>query len=154
MKGAFGERWKIDGVTAGPITRGGVNGQYTIIFERCYTSLEEIETINWSKPTLEYIWPYGSEAGLPEGYGFSVEGIDYNSGGKYYRVTVKTEFQYLGDVTGYQEQIAALEATVSDQKTQLSEKDATIQTMKEAGTAADLEAELDAAYEEGVNSVE
>ena len=89
---AFGKRWMIDGVPAGPINRHyPSNGQYTVIFEREYASLE---------------------------------------------------------------QIAALEATVSDQKTQLSEKDATIQTMKEAGTAADLGAELDAAYKEGVNSVE
>lgn len=172
MNSAFGIRWKIDGINAGPIRRSfafGQNGQYDITFERCYTSLEEIETINWSKPTIEYVWPHSKkESGLPEGYGFSVVKIDYDSGGKFYRVTVKTESQYLGDVTGYQAQIddlknAAVEkdSTISTQASQIQEQAATIeeqaatiQTLQESGSAAELEAELDAAYEEGVNSVE
>ena len=173
---AFGKRWMIDGVPAGPINRHyPSNGQYTVIFEREYASLEQIEGINWAQPTVEYIWPHGKEAGLPEGYGFEVVNIDYDSGGKYYRVTLKTASQYLGDVTGYQDQIAELQTTVteqastiqtqettiqaqtstiSEQECTIQEQAATIQTLQESGSAAALEAELDAAYEEGVNSVE
>lgn len=180
---AFGKRWMIDGVPAGPINRHyPSNGQYTVIFEREYASLEQIEGINWAQPTVEYIWPHGKEAGLPEGYGFEVVNIDYDSGCKYYRVTLKTASQYLGDVTGYQDQIAELQttvteqastiqtqettienqestiqvqtATISEQECTIQEQAATIQELQEGGTAAALEAELDAAYEEGVNSVD
>ena len=179
----FGKRWLIDGVGAGPISRSfAVNGQYTVIFEREYASLEQIEGINWAKPTLQYVGPHKAEDGLPEGYGFEVVKIDYTSGTKHYTVTLKTASQYLGDVTGYQEQIAELQSTVTEQAstiqsqestiqaqtTTISEQEgtiqeqastiegqaATIQELQEAGTAADLEAGLDAAYEEGVNSVE
>ena len=175
MNTAFGMRWRIDGIPAGPIDRSyGNNGEYRIIFERVYASLEDIETINWSKPTIEYIGKHGSEPGLPEGYGFDVKKIDYVSGGKYYQVYLKTASQYLGDVTGYQAQIANLESaaaekdsTISTQATQIQEQTATIegqaatieeqaatiQTLQEAGTAAELEAGLDASYEEGVESV-
>ena len=180
---AFGKRWLIDGVGAGPISRHpGVNGQYTVIFEREYASLEQIEGINWAQPTVQYIWPHGSDAGLPEGYGFEVLKIEYDSNGKFYRATLKTSSQYLGDVTGYQVQIDELQATVteqastiqtqettienqestiqvqtatiSEQECTIQEQAATIQELQEGGTAAALEAELDAAYEEGVNSVE
>ena len=187
---AFGKRWMIDGVPAGPINRHyPSNGQYTVIFEREYASLEQIESINWAKPTIQYIGAHGSESGLPEGYGFEVQKIDYTSGTKHYTVTLKTASQYLGDVTGYQDQIAELQTTVTDQASTIQTQEATIenqestiqtqtatiseqectiqeqastiegqaatiQELQEAGTAADLEAGLDAAYEEGVNSVE
>lgn len=145
---AFGKRWLIDGVGAGPISRSyAANGEYTVIFEREYASLEQIEGINWAQPTIEHVWPHGNETGLPEGYGFDVKKIDYDSGGKFYRVTLQTGKQYLGDVTGYQEQIEEQAATIEEQA-------ATIQELQEAGTAAELEAGLDAAYEEGVNSIE
>lgn len=151
----FGKRWMIDGVPAGPISRHyPSNGQYTVIFEREYASLEQIESINWAQPTIQYIGAHKSEPGLPEGYGFEVQKIDYTSGTKHYTVTLKTASQYLGDVTGYQDQISALEAETAEKDATIQEQAATIQTLQEAGTAADLEADLDAAYEEGVNSVE
>lgn len=144
----YGKHWKIDGVTAGPIDRYPFeNGRYTVIFEREFASLEQIEGINWAHPVIEHIYPHGKETGLPEGYGFDLQKIEYDSGGKSYRVILTTGKQYLGDVTGYQEQIEEQAATIEEQA-------ATIQTLQEAGTAADLEAGLDAAYEEGVNSVE
>ena len=43
----FGKRWKIDGVTAGPISRHyPSNGRYSVIFERDNAILEQIEKIN------------------------------------------------------------------------------------------------------------
>ena len=102
----YGTHWTIDGVTAGPITRNYLgNGQYAVIFEREYASLEQIEGINWAKPSIEHIGIHGNEDGLPEGYGFKVVDIEYCSSTRSYRVTVKTDSQYLGDVTGYQDQI-------------------------------------------------
>ena len=50
----FGKRWKIDGVTAGPISRHyPANGRYSVIFERDDAFLEQIEKINWAKPTIQ-----------------------------------------------------------------------------------------------------
>lgn len=177
----YGKRWTIDGLISGLIMRGSTNGRYIVVFEREFASLEQIEAINWERPTIEYIGPHGSEPGLPEGYGFEVEDIKYDSGAKAYRVVLKTASQYLGDVTGYQTQIAELEgtvneqasviqtqettieaqestiqsqtATISEQECTIQEQAATIQTLQEAGTAAELEASLNASYEEGVESV-
>lgn len=186
----YSKRWTIDGLPTGLIMRSVPgNGKYTVVFEREFVSLEQIEAVNWAKPTIEYIGPHASEPGLPEGYGFVVDDIQYQSGLKTYHVVLQTASQYLGDVTGYQDQIAELEsaaaekdsalaeqatqlqeqadvltaqqAVIEDQATQIQEQAstiegqaATIQELQEAGTAAALEADLDAAYEEGVNSVE
>ena len=95
----YGKRWTIDGLISGLIMRGSTNGRYIVVFEREFASLEQIEAINWERPTIEYIGPHGSEPGLPEGYGFEVEDIKYDSGAKAYRVVLKTASQYLGDVT-------------------------------------------------------
>lgn len=219
-------KWLIDGVKAGLIMGPKIynNGCYSADFSREHATLEQIEAINWKRPTIEYMGPHDSEPGLPEGYGFDVTKIEYLSGVRVYRVHLKTASQYLGDVTGYQDQIAELEsaaaekdstiaeqanqiqeqggvlaaqqAVIEDQAAQIQEKDtaladkeslienqestiqtqtatiseqatqiqdqetiienqaATIQELQEAGTAAELEAGLDAAYAEGVNSVE
>lgn len=67
----FGKRWKIDGVTAGPISRHyPANGRYSVIFERDDAFLEQIEKINWAKPTIQRLSEDANEQGLPEGYGF------------------------------------------------------------------------------------
>ena len=97
----LGKRWKIDGLISGLIMRPVPGGNYKVAFEREFASLEQIEAINWSRPTVEYIGPHGSEPGLPEGYGFDVVKITYDSGCKTYYVELKTAKQYLGDVTGY-----------------------------------------------------
>lgn len=172
----YGKRWTIDGLPTGLIMRSAPgNGKYTVVFEREFVSLEQIEAVNWAKPTIEYIGPHASEPGLPEGYGFVVDDIQYQSGLKTYHVVLQTASQYLGDVTGYQDQIAVLEnsaaekdSVIAEQAAQLQDQEdvltaqqaviedqaATIQELQKTGTATALEAELDAAYVEGVNSVE
>ena len=106
----FGKRWKIDGVTAGPISRHyPANGRYSVIFERDDAFLEQIEKINWAKPTIQRLSEDANEQGLPEGYGFKVVDIKYDNSGRHYTVELQTASQYLGDVTQYQEQIAELE---------------------------------------------
>ena len=126
----YGKKWKIDGLIAGFVMRMGPGGNYRGVFERENASLEQIEAINWAKPVIEYIGPHGSEPGLPEGYGFDVVGITYDSGCKSYTVELKTASQYLGDVTGYQEEIAALNGTVA-------EKNAAIADLQEQLAEAD-----------------
>ena len=140
----YGKKWKIDGLIAGFVMRMGPGGNYRVVFERENASLEQIEAINWAKPVIEYIGPHGSEPGLPEGYGFDVVGITYDSGCKSYTVELKTASQYLGDVTGYQEEIAALNGTVAeknaaiaDLQEQLAEADELAIALYEAQTAAE-----------------
>lgn len=134
--GFFGKDWKIDGVTAAFITRGSANGQYRLLFERENATLEQIEAINWAKPTIEKLTDRDCEQGLPEGYGFEVADITYANSTRSYTVTVKTARQYLGDVTEYQAQVAELRGQVAEAQTQSAAK----------------EAALAAAYEEGVES--
>ena len=79
----FGKRWKIDGVTAGPISRHyPANGRYSVIFERDDAFLEQIEKINWAKPTIQRLSEDANEQGLPEGYGFKVVDIKYDNSGR------------------------------------------------------------------------
>ena len=139
-----------DGVPAAYVMRGVQNGRYTITFERSVANLEQIEKINWVQPAIERLPGYENEPSLPEGYSFDLVNIsfDYKSG--LYRVEVATGKQYLGDVTEYQEQIAALEATVTDQETKLTEKDVIIQAYTDASNG--MTAEMEAAYAEGVES--
>ena len=177
----FGKSWKIDGVIAGYIHGPGSKDTYTVLFERELAELADIEKINWDKPVIERLNAWSNERGLPEGCGFKVENITYEHGVKSYKVELSVDKKYWGDVTGYQAQVAELQttvteqaaviqtqeteletkestiqaqtATISQQEGTIQEQTATIESLKESGSAA-LEADLDAAYEEGVNSVE
>lgn len=144
----YGKHWIIDGVTAGPINFSyPQNGYYTVLFEREYATLEQIEGINWAQPTIQHIWG-GTEAGLPEGYGFEVVGIEYDSACRTYHVKLKTARQYLGDVTGYQAQIAELEAAAAEKDSTITVQTAQLVEAKEDLAAATAQlAELEAAYD-------
>ena len=177
----YSRNWKIDGVQAAFIMRGVRNGRYLVLFEREFAELPQIESINWENPIIEHTNPRSpNELGLPEGYGFEVERITYDSTARSYTVEVRVATQYLGDVTEYQDQISQLESaaaekdnTISAQASQLQEKEATIteqaaalqekeatiteqaatiQELEASGTAETLKADLQAAYEEGVES--
>ena len=170
----YGSPWKIGGIPCGLILRGGANGEYRVVFEREYASLEEIEALNWDPPTIE------GECILPVGYGFTVKDIQYSAATRSYHVALQVGKQYLGDVTGYQAQVTELQGTIQEQagtiQTQqntIVEKDSTIaqqeetiqtqtatidsqaasiQELEAAGTAETVKADLQAAYEEGVES--
>lgn len=138
----FGKYWKIGGLIAGPITRhGSVNGSYSILFGRENgAALEGIEAIDWAQPTVRRLPACPkNEAGLPEGYGFELAGIEYHHSTRHFDVTVTTAQQYLGDVTGYQARIEELEGQSAALSGQVTE-------------ARAREAELASAYEEGVES--
>lgn len=142
----YGSKIQIDGVACGLVMRGGINGQYLVVFERELATLEQVEAINWERPTIE------GDCILPVGYGFRVSDIRYSAATRSYTVVLQVGEQYLGDVTAYQSQVAQLESTVAQQRTELQEKDETIAQLESAGGESTLKAELEAAYEEGVES--
>ena len=163
----YGDKFKIGGLSCGLVLRGSSNGEYRVVFEREFASLEEIEALEWDPPTLE------GECILPAGYGFTVKDIQYSAATRSYQVVLQVGAQYLGDVTGYQAQVAELQGTIQTQQNTIAEKDSTIAQQEEtiqtqtatidsqaaaieeleaAGTAETVKAELQAAYEEGVES--
>lgn len=162
----YGEHWKIDGVIAGMICPGQENGCYRVVIEREYAELPRIEAISWQQPAIEHLRPEDpEETGLPEGYGFTVERITYDSAARSYTVELRTDRQYLGDVSAYQAQVEELTASLSakeqeaeELRTSVEAKDTAIEAqtreieaLKENGTAA-AEEQLQAAYTEGVES--
>lgn len=142
----YGNKIQIDGVSCGLVMRGSVNGQYLVVFERELATLEQVEAIHWERPTIE------GDCILPAGYGFTVSDIRYSAATRSYTVVLQVGEQYLGDVTAYQSQVAQLESTVAQQRAELQEKDETIAQLESAGGDGTLKAELEAAYEEGVES--
>lgn len=113
----YGGKVKIDGVMCSLIINGHKNGEYIVYFERTYATIEQIENINWRRPTLS------GPCELPRGYGFEVKDIEYSMGTRTYHVTLQVREQYLGDVTGHQAQIAQLE----EDKTRLESDSANLQ---------------------------
>ena len=170
----YGSKCQIGGLSCGLVLRGSVNGEYRVVFEREFASLEQIEALNWDPPFIE------GECILPAGYGFEVRDIQYSANIRSYTVVLQVAEQYLGDVTGYQAQVAELQGTITEQagtiQTQqntIAEKDSTIaqqeetiqsqtatidsqaaaiQELEAAGTAESVKAELQEAYVEGVES--
>ena len=162
----YGEHWKIGGVTAGMICPGQENGCYRVVIEREYAELPQIEAISWQQPVIEHLRSEDpEETGLPEGYGFTVERITYDSTTRSYTVELRTDRQYLGDVSEYQAQVeeltaslsakeqeaAELRATLEDREAAIEAQSQEIAALKEDGTAA-AEEQLQAAYTEGVES--
>lgn len=162
----YGEHWKIDGVIAGMVQRKQTNGCYRVIIEREYAELPQIESIHWQQPVIEHLrTDFPDETGLPEGYGFEVVRITYDSGTRSYAVELRTAQQYLGDVSEYQSQVEKLAASLSAKEQEVTglnetvkEKEAALaaqteelEALREDGTAA-AEKQLQAAYTEGVES--
>ena len=123
----YGKRRKVGGLWAGPVMRGASNGEYTVLYEREFASLEQIEAVDWARLTVE-----GEETVLPRGYGYQVTRIEYESNLRSYRVTLRVAEQFLGDVTGYQAQVKELEQTVAEKTAALAEATDLIQGMVDA----------------------
>lgn len=208
--GMHGRKVRVNGLVCGLILReAGNTGGYELVFERENATLEQLEAVDWTRPEMEYLSGY-SGTKLPEGYGYELVNMAYHHNDKTWRVRLAVGTQYYGDVTGYQEQVAQLEAaaaereeTIASQSAEIeaksaeiaardeiianrnaeieaksaeitardetitnqiavieaqngtiTEQSAEIEALKEAGTAAELEEGLDAAYQEGVDSVE
>lgn len=161
----YGNRCSIGGLSCGMVLRGAANGEYRAVFERESASLEEIEGIRWDRPQIQ------GECILPTGYGFTVRDIQYSAPARSYTVVLQVAEQYLGDVVGYQSQVAELEdglarkdRELEETEASLAEKESAIAQQREtiaqqaealaeleaAGTAAQVDAQLRAAYQEGV----
>lgn len=118
-----------------------------MVFEREFASLEEIEDIDWIRPEMATL---SGPAVLPEGFGFEVVRITYDSGTRAYTVELKTAEQFLGDVSGYQAQVAELREQAASAQAR-AEKLAG-QVSEALQDAEERDAALAAAYEEGVES--
>lgn len=161
----YGNRCSIGGVSCGMVLRGAANGEYRAVFEREFASLEDIEGIRWDRPQIQ------GACILPAGYGFTVRDIQYSAATRSYTVVLQVAEQYLGDVAGYQSQMAELEenlaqkdrtleetaASLAEKESAIARKQETIDRQEEAlakleaaGTAAQVDAQLKAAYQEGV----
>ena len=149
----YGQTWRINGVTAGLILRGSANGRYKVVIEREFAELPQIEAISWEKPAVEHLRSdRPEETGLPEGYSFDVVRITYDSATRSYTVELQVQSQYLGDVSGYQTQMAQLQAQ-ADTLAQQAET-AQAQAAQVELEAQEKEDGLMAAYREGVESGE
>lgn len=127
----YGNKAKINGIPCGLITWGNRNGEYVVYFERKYASLEQIEAINWRRPKLD------GPCEMPAGYGFDVKNIEYHMSERSWVVTLKVREQYLGDVTGYQAQIDALEEDKARLEADGADKDTAIKGLKDQLAEAD-----------------
>lgn len=172
MGNKYGIDWYIDNVPVAMVMRASGNGRYQLVVERSRATLEQIEAINWSHPTITA----GKEQpglGLPEGYGFDLLSIEYSSRSGNYDIVVAVAEQYLGDVTGYVAQVKELQQSVAQQASDLATKEqalanattelsaaqkelasanARVDELVEAGTAEQVATDLDTAYTEGVES--
>ncbi len=139
---------KINGVPCGLILRDPTrNGRYQAVFEREFASLEEIEAIDWARPEVEVL---KEPAVLPEGFGFEVVRITYDSGTRAYTVELNTAEQFLGDVSGYQAQVAELREQAASAQARAEEMAG--QVSEALQDAEERDAALAAAYEKGVES--
>lgn len=146
--GFYGKDITIDGIVCGILSRGIRNGEYRAVFEREHASLEQIEAINWARPEVKC--KRACDKILPEGYGFTVEDISYDSGCRAYTVTLRTDNQYLGDVTSYQAQLEELRAEKAAQAEQINGLEQQLAEADEAAIALyDMYAALSAAVTPG-----
>lgn len=143
--GFYGKDITIDGVVCGLLMRGAANGEYLAVFEREHAGLEQIEAINWERPAVRC--KRDCDKILPEGYGYRVRSITYDSGVRAYTVTFQVKEQYLGDVTGYQARIDTLEAGKANLERQLAEADEAAIALYEAMAAGQGPAEGEEAAE-------
>lgn len=137
---------KIDGLEFGLVMRGTSNGQYIVVIEQDSATLEQIEAVNWARPSIE------GDTILPKEYGYEVESITYSSTDKSYRVTVRVAKQFLGDVTAYQEQIDELREEKQALATQNTAKQSQIDELEEQ--LAEADEALIAMYEQQAEAAE
>ena len=137
----------IDGVrcTVSPV--GGLgSGKFRALFERELASLEQIEAIHWDMPQIT-----GDSAGLPEGCGYQVDDITYAHGTRTYQANFHVLTQYLGDVSGYQAQVAQLETDLEAAHEDTAAAQQEAQQAREAAQTAQQEAQ---AAQEQVTALE
>ena len=131
----YSNKTTLDGVrcTVSPVEGLG-SGKFRALFERELASLEQVEAIHWDAPQIA-----GDSAGLPEGCGYQVDDIAYVHATRTYHVSFHVQTQYLGDVSGYQAQVAQLETSLAAAQEEASSAQAAAETAQEAAQAAQEE---------------
>ena len=127
----YSNKTSIDGVrcTVSPVEGLG-SGKFRARFERELASLEQIEAIHWDMPQIA-----GDSAGLPAGCGYQVDDITYAHATCTYHVTFHVLTQYLGDVSGYQAQVAQLKTDLTAAQEEASSAQAAAETAQQEITA-------------------
>lgn len=110
-------KFRIDGCPVDLVIRSLDDRKYTLYFDREVgeLTLAQLKKINWARPTIDVVEPKKpGEIYLPEGYGFHLEKLAYNSHPDQWMAEVKVADEYLGDVTGYQAKIADMDQQLLD----------------------------------------
>ena len=127
----YSNKTSIDGVRCTVSPEGGLgSGKFRALFERELASLEQIEAIHWDMPQIA-----GDSAGLPAGCGYQVDDIAYVHATRTYHVSFHVQTQYLGDVSGYQAQVAQLETDLAAAQEEASSAQAAAETAQQEITA-------------------
>ena len=127
----YSNKTSIDGVRCTVSPEGGLgSGKFRALFERELASLEQIEAIHWNMPQIA-----GDSAGLPAGCGYQVDDITYAHATCTYHVTFHVLTQYLGDVSGYQAQVAQLKTDLTAAQEEASSAQAAAETAQQEITA-------------------
>ncbi len=116
----YGKNVKICGIPCGLVLRAPENGVYTVLIEREFATLEQVEGIDWAHPVIE------GECPLPVGYGFKPVNTQYRSSIRSFEVTLRVLDQYLGDVTGYVAEVKQLKEQAQEQSAELAAKTAAL----------------------------
>ena len=127
----YSNKTSLDGVRCTVSPEGGLgSGKFRALFERELASLEQIEAIHWNMPQIA-----GDSAGLPAGCGYQVDDITYAHATCTYHVTFHVLTQYLGDVSGYQAQVAQLKTDLTAAQEEASSAQAAAETAQQEITA-------------------
>ena len=86
----------VNGIPCNPGRVLGPGGHYIVENNKGDATLEQIEAIDWSNPTLE-----NTGDSLPDSYGYEVTDVRYSYQYKKFQVHLKVKEEYLGDVVGY-----------------------------------------------------
>ena len=133
----YSNKTSIDGVRCTVSPEGGLgSGKFRALFERELASLEQIEAISWDSPVIA-----GDSAGLPAGCGYQVDDVTYAHSTRTYQVSFHVLEQYLGDVSGYQAQVAQLETDLESAHEDTAAAQQEAQQAREAAQAAQQEAQ-------------
>ena len=108
--------FKVNGHRCSYISSPDINGRYELHLDRAWeeNTIEAIEKADWTQITVEKARTDAMKCPLPDGYTFRLERIGYLDGDKIYVVAVRTDKQSYGDVTPYQEQLAAANAQLAE----------------------------------------
>ena len=101
--------------------------RYTVCFDKNQAALEDIEKINWEHPAVVRVDADENAVALPEGYGFKLVELRYTSLMQEYRAEIEVLAQYLGDVTGYREELETAQAENSMLRSENSEMEADLE---------------------------